>query len=167
MKVMVVEDDAVHRQVLLTRLQKWGFEVVTAKDGEAAWEMLQAAEAPRLVILDWMMPRMDGLELCRKVRERTEHAYVYILMLTARNRREDILQGLSAGVDDYVTKPFDPRELNVRLRAGARILDLQERLQAACEKLRLAGAVEGQTEIEDGKRLFDLTSLRLENSWHA
>jgi DNA-binding response OmpR family regulator len=136
MRVLVAEDDPVCRRTLKSSLSKAGYEVVEAGDGLEAWAVLQRPDAPRLVILDWMMPGMDGVEICKKVRQRAERFYVYILMLTARRQKQDILEGLEAGVDDYLTKPFVPQELSVRLRAGRRILDLQERLVTACERLQ-------------------------------
>jgi len=99
--------------------------VVQARDGLEAWRILESAGAPRLAILDWMMPGMDGVELCRRVRAAGREPYIYILLLTARTELEDLVQGMEAGADDYLTKPFNSEELRVRLRAGRRILDLQ------------------------------------------
>ena len=109
-------------------LAKWGYETVEASDGIEAWEILQGDDAPRLVLLDWMMPGMDGIELCRRIRNLTQEPYVYVLLLTARTSKEDLIEGMEAGLDDYLTKPFDSQELRVRLRAGRRILDLQSQL---------------------------------------
>jgi len=117
-------------------LVKWGFEVMVAKEGEEAWGILQGNDAPRLAVLDWMMPGRDGIDICRSVRQRKGRAYIYILLLTARGHKEDIVEGLEAGADDYVTKPFDPYELRARLRAGQRIVELQEQLLHAREALR-------------------------------
>jgi diguanylate cyclase (GGDEF)-like protein len=117
-------------------LQQWGYEVVSASDGDEAWWILQREDAPRLAILDWMMPGMDGATICREVRKRTGQPYTYLLLLTARSQKEDIVEGLEAGADDYLTKPFDANELRVRLRAGRRILDLQEYLLSSSEAQR-------------------------------
>jgi DNA-binding response OmpR family regulator len=136
MRVLIADDDPVCRRTLKVILSKASYEVEEARDGLEAWGALQGPDAPRLVILDWMMPGMDGVQLCQKIRERAERYYVYILMLTARRQKQDILEGLAAGVDDYLTKPVVPQELHVRLRAGRRILDLQERLVTACERLQ-------------------------------
>ncbi len=136
MKVLIAEDDSISRRMLEAFLVKWGFEVVVATQGEEAWAILQGNDTPRLAILDWMMPGKDGIELCRSVRQRKGRPYIYILLLTARGQKTDIVQGLEAGADDYVTKPFDPFELRARLRAGRRIVELQEQLLMAREALR-------------------------------
>lgn len=136
MIVLIAEDDAISRRMLEAFLVKWGFEVVVASEGGAAWDILQRNDAPRFAILDWMMPGKDGIEICRNLRQRKGRPYTYILLLTARGRKQDIVEGLEAGADDYVTKPFDPYELRARLRAGRRIVELQEQLLQAREALR-------------------------------
>jgi diguanylate cyclase (GGDEF)-like protein len=135
-RVLIAEDDSISRRMLEAFLVKWGFEVMVAKEGEEAWGILQGNDAPRLAVLDWMMPGRDGIDICRSVRQRKGRAYIYILLLTARGHKEDIVEGLEAGADDYVTKPFDPYELRARLRAGQRIVELQEQLLHAREALR-------------------------------
>jgi diguanylate cyclase (GGDEF)-like protein len=136
MKVLIAEDDSISRRMLEAFLVKWGYEVLVATEGEEAWEILQGNDAPRLAVLDWMMPGRDGVDICRSVRQRKGRPYIYILLLTARGQKEDIVEGLEAGADDYVTKPFDPYELRARLRAGRRIVELQEQLLQAREALR-------------------------------
>ena len=128
MKILIADDDAVPRRLLEATLTKWGYDVLVAKDGREAWSILEGDEAPKMAILDWLMPEMDGLEVCRKVREREqvdETPYVYIIMLTSKVRKEDVVEGMDAGADDYLTKPFNQNELQVRMMAGQRILDLQ------------------------------------------
>lgn len=137
MRVLIAEDDPVSRRVLQSSLLKWGYEVEVASDGTEAWDTLQSESAPRLAVLDWMMPGMDGPQICAALRNRNEGTYVYTILLTAKSQREDMLAGLSAGADDYVVKPFDPHELRVRLRAGKRVLDLQAELIAARESVRI------------------------------
>ncbi len=137
MKVLVAEDDAVSRQRLESFLAKWGYDVCAFADGNEAWCELRRDEAPRLAILDWMMPGVDGIEVCRRIRKRETGPYVYILLVTGRGQKEDILAGLDAGADDYLSKPFDPGELRARLRSGRRIIELQEQLIAAHEQLRV------------------------------
>src|SRR5688500_14378987 len=124
MRVLIAEDEAVSRRVLQATLNKWGFEVVVCDDGTSAWEAIQQPDAPQLVILDVIMPGLTGLEICRLMRARSDAPYSYILLLTAKTGREDIVEGLEAGADDYITKPFNASELKVRLRAGQRILEL-------------------------------------------
>src|SRR5579872_1087579 len=136
MKVLIAEDDSISRRMLEAFLVKWGYEVLAVAEGETAWGILHGNEAPRMAILDWMMPGRDGIEICRSLRQRKGRPYTYILMLTARGQKQDIVEGLEAGADDYVTKPFDPYELRARLRAGRRIVELQEQLLQAREALR-------------------------------
>jgi two-component system cell cycle response regulator len=134
--VLVAEDDPICRRVLQSRLGKWGFRVITAEDGLEAWEILRQGNAPGLLILDWIMPGIDGPELCRRVRERRNTIYPYILLVTGKDDTQDVVRGLEAGADDYLSKPFDPAELRARLQAGKRILTLQNELIQAREELR-------------------------------
>src|SRR2546427_2840413 len=127
MRILIAEDDAVIRAILEAGLASWGHEVVTCADGTQAWEALQGEEAPRLALLDWMMPGMDGPQICRKLRQTPGTEAVYVILLTGRDRREDIVAGLEAGANDYVTKPFDHDELRARLRVGVRMVELQKR----------------------------------------
>ncbi len=156
MKILIAEDDAISRRLLETILRKWGYEVVVAFDGGQAWAELQKEDAPRLAILDWMMPEMDGVEVCGKVRERLSSPYVYILLLSAKSQREDLVKGMESGADDYITKPFDANELKVRLRAGRRILDLQTQLMSAQEALRDQAARDPLTGIWNRNAVFDI-----------
>jgi diguanylate cyclase (GGDEF)-like protein len=135
MRILVAEDEAVSRRILESRLRRWGYDVVIACDGAQAWEALQKPDAPDLAILDWEMPGMDGVEVCRRVRQEGREPYVYVLLLTSRSRGEDVVAGMEAGADDYVSKPFDDNELKMRLRAGRRILDLVGELVRAREML--------------------------------
>lgn len=136
MRVLIAEDSGPSRLVLEKTLLRWGYDVVSCRDGEQAWEELGKRDAPQLAILDWMMPGYSGPEICKMVRERAREPYTYILLLTSRSEREDLIEGLESGADDYITKPFDQNELNVRLRTGLRILDLQAELVQAREALR-------------------------------
>src|ERR1022692_2539299 len=145
MKILAAEDNLVCQSMLRTMLTKWGYDVTIARDGVEAWQALQSQDSPRLAILDWMMPGMDGLEVCRRVRAANREPYIYILLLTARTESQDLVAGMDAGADDYVTKPFNAHELRVRLRAGRRILDLQERLMVAREALRDQATHDGLT----------------------
>jgi two-component system cell cycle response regulator len=134
--ILVAEDDPVSRRVLEAFLVKWGFQVVTAMDGLDALRILESAAAPPLAILDWMMPGLEGPQVCQRVRAHPERPYVYILLLSARSQKDDLLHGLESGADDYLTKPFDAPELRARLHVGRRILDLQNKLISAREELR-------------------------------
>jgi CheY-like chemotaxis protein len=125
MKILLAEDDAPTRAMVDFALRDWGFDVVTCADGAAAWEAMTKPDAPRLALLDWLMPGMDGAELCRRVRADTALQSNYLILLTVRDSQEDVIEGLAAGADDYVAKPFNREELHMRLRAGERILNLQ------------------------------------------
>jgi len=127
MKVLVVDDDKVARNLLSENLKKTGYEVLTASDGSRAWDILQK-EYISLVISDWMMPEMDGLELCRKIRSGDFLGYVFFVLLTSKGRKDDIVEGMAAGADDFVVKPFNSEELHARIRAGERILKLEKDL---------------------------------------
>jgi two-component system cell cycle response regulator len=137
MRILAAEDNPVFQSMLRTLLKKWGYDAVLAHDGTEAWHVLEADDAPRLAVLDWMMPGLDGVEICRKVRSIQREPYIYILLLTARTESQDLVEGMEAGADDYLTKPFNAQELRVRIRAGRRILDLQDalRLQATHDGL--------------------------------
>ena len=136
MKVLIAEDDAISRRLLEASLAKRGYDVVVTSNGQEAWEVLQREDAPQMAILDWMMPGMDGVEVCRRVREKEGGPFIYIVLLTAKGRKEDIAAGLEAGADDYVTKPFNAKELHARVRVGVRMIDLQNKLVEHVEKLK-------------------------------
>jgi two-component system, cell cycle response regulator len=144
-RILVAEDDPVSRRLLEVFLVKWGFEVVLAATGLEALQLLERMDAPRLALLDWMMPGMEGVQVCRKLREFKDRPYVYVMLLTARTQREDLLQGLESGADDYLTKPFDSQELRARLRVGQRILDLQDKLIAASDELMFRATHDNNT----------------------
>jgi two-component system cell cycle response regulator len=135
-KILIADDSIVSRHLLEATLRKWGYEVMVACDGAEALELLQREDAPSLIILDWMMPGMTGVEVCRRIRQRDSEPYTYILLLTSKSQKEDLIEGMEAGADDYITKPFDQNELQVRLRAGIRLVDLQTQLLKAREDLR-------------------------------
>jgi diguanylate cyclase (GGDEF)-like protein len=164
MRILIAEDDAVSRRVLLKTLEKWGHEVVVCSDGAQAWNFLQREDAPQLAILDWMMPEMDGLQVCKEVRRRAQEPYVYLLLLTARSQKEDLIVGMEAGADDYLTKPFDAQELKVKLHAGKRVLDLQAELIAAREALRLQATHDPLTSLRNRGAILDVLQQELARS---
>jgi len=133
---LVAEDDPIYRRLLQNRLENWGYKVIAVNDGAEAWEVLRQPKPPGLLILDWMMPGADGIELCRRIRQKQDDPYQYILLLTGKDEKQDLIDGLNAGADDYLTKPFDIGELRARLRAGRRILSLQRELIQSREALR-------------------------------
>jgi len=140
MKILIAEDDFFSRNVLKRVLINWGHEVVEAADGQEAWDALQAEDGPRLSVLDWIMPRMAGIDVVRNVRAclSSEERYVYIILLTQKGSKDDMVEGLAAGADDYIVKPFDHSELQVRIRNGQRIVELQSALTEANLELRNA-----------------------------
>jgi diguanylate cyclase (GGDEF)-like protein len=136
MKVLIADDSAPSRAMLKSALSRWGYEVIMAVNGAEAWEVLAQPDPPPMAILDWVMPEMTGPEVCRKVRENHREPYTYILLLTSKNSKSETVEGMDSGADDYIVKPFDQHELQVRLRAGKRIIDLQIDLLKAREELR-------------------------------
>jgi DNA-binding response OmpR family regulator len=137
-KILVAEDDRVARRMLETILAEWGYEVTAVADGLAALRELSGADAPPLAILDWLMPGIDGAELCRRIRAEPDPRPCYLIMLTVKGSRADVIAGLRAGADDYIAKPFDPDELEARLQVGRRMLDLQRSLAARVRQLEEA-----------------------------
>lgn len=146
MKVLIAEDDLVSRRMLEVNLTRWGYQVVVATDGGEAWRVLESGDPPKLAILDWMMPVMDGIEVCRRVREAPRPSPTYVIILTARGGSEDIVRGFEAGTDDYITKPFNGEELRARVQVGARILDLQASLAHRVRELE--GALAGVRQLQ-------------------
>jgi phosphoserine phosphatase RsbU/P len=127
MRALVADDDRITTTILSRALAKSGFDVSLAHDGESAWTLIQE-KAPQLAIVDWMMPELHGPDLCRRIREDPKTAHMYVLLLTSRDSRADLVTGLDSGADDYLIKPFDPDEMRARLQVGVRVLTLQERL---------------------------------------
>lgn len=138
MRILIAEDDLASRLILAIVLKKNGHEVIEAANGAAAWEVLQQPGAPRLAILDWMMPELDGLEVVRLVRGSETDQPPYLIMLTSRDDKTDIIAGLDSGANDYLLKPFDPGELRARVEVGQRMLEMQASLAATNEQLRRA-----------------------------
>jgi diguanylate cyclase (GGDEF)-like protein len=160
-KILIADDSIVSRHLLDATLRKWGYEVVVACDGEEALALLQKDAAPALAILDWMMPGMTGLEVCRRVRQRAREPYTYILLLTSKSQKEDLIEGMEAGADDYITKPFDQHELQVRLRAGTRLVDLQAELLSAREALREQATKDSLTHLWNRSSIFEILCREL------
>ena len=167
MRVLIAEDDAVSRRLLEVTLSKMGFEVVITTNGKQAMEVLNGEHPPQLAILDWMMPELDGVDVCRELREQVRDRYTYIIFLTARGQREDIVTALESGADDYVTKPFDPQELRSRLQVGIRVLKLESALTDKVTELEAA--------MQHVKTLQGLLPICMyckkirddDDSWHA
>jgi two-component system cell cycle response regulator len=158
MKILIAEDDPTANLILKGMLLRWGFDVVTTFNGTDAWKILQEEDVPQLAIIDWVMPGMEGLEVCRRIREAEKGGdrYTYVVILTGRDTKEDIVAGIGAGADDYIVKPFDKEELKARLHGGQRIIELQTALRVANKKLLsmsrldpLTGALSRTAILED------------------
>jgi two-component system, cell cycle response regulator len=157
-RILIAEDDPVSRRLLEAFLVKWGYQVVTATDGLDALRILEGEDSPPLAVLDWMMPGLEGPQVCQRIRAHPDRPYVYVLLLTARSQQDDILRGLDSGADDYLTKPFDAPELRARLHVGQRILDLQNRLIAAREELRFRATHDELTGLANRRVSLDAVS---------
>lgn len=166
MKVLIVEDDPVSRRVLEANLLEWNYDVLLTSDGGKAWELIQNPDAPNLIVSDWMMPNMDGLELCRKLRKMERSCYTYFIILTAKGDKKDVIKGLDAGADDYLIKPFDRDELRYRLKIGERIIRLEHRIMYLAATDSLTGLLNKRVfmermekEIHRSRRRSSLLSL--------
>jgi len=148
MKILIAEDDTISRHLLESFLRKWGYDVLVTSDGVEAWEAMHEPEAPNLVISDWMMPNMDGLELCGNIRAMEKSGYTYFIILTAKGRKEDVIEGLEAGADDFLIKPFDQEELKYRVKIGERIIRLEHRILELAGTDALTGVLNRRAFIE-------------------
>jgi two-component system, cell cycle response regulator len=164
MRILIADDSVVSRHLLDATLRRWGYDVVIACDGNEAWRILEADDAPKIAILDWMMPGLTGPGVCRKVRAnaKDKDLYTYILLLSSKSQREDLIEGMEAGADDYLTKPFDQHELQVRLRPGVRILELQHELISAREELRDQATKDFLTRIWNRSSILDILNRELQ-----
>lgn len=163
MKILIAEDDTLSRLMMQRMLQNFGYEVVVAEDGRKAVEILTQPDAPRLAIVDWMMPELDGVDLCREIRRRPhDRSYIYILLLTSKQGSGDIVAGLEAGADDYITKPCQPAELKARLNTGHRILSLEEKLIEAREAMRFQATRDSLTGLWNRASILAYASAELE-----
>lgn len=148
LRVLVAEDEAVSRLLLTRTLESWGYRVSVARDGDEAWQILQSAESPLLAVLDWVMPGMEGIDICRRLKADPHRRHFYVIMITTNNATSDIVTALEAGADDFVAKPFDAEELRVRLRAGQRIVDLQRELHRRASHDDLTGMFNRRMAVE-------------------
>jgi len=161
MKILIADDDPVSSKILQKNLENWDYETVLARNGPAAWQALQD-DSLRLAILDWMMPGMDGVEVCRKIRRRKRYKYTYIILLSAKDRKQDIIAGLSSGADDYMTKPVNFLELRARLKTGRRIIDLEDKLLFIQNQLKDLASRDSLTRIWNRAEIIRFLSEELE-----
>ena len=164
MRILVADDEVLSRRLLEKTLERAGYEVICVEDGRQAAEQLSRPEAPRLALLDWIMPELDGPSVCREVRKRRDHEYVYMVLLSSRESKQDIVAGLESGADDYLTKPFDAEELKARLRTGQRILSLEDRLVEAREQMRFKATHDALTSLWNRGVVMELLGRELARS---
>lgn len=156
MRVLVADDQPLARSMLQIALEKWGYDVIECADGIEALRILDQEDAPQVAILDWMMPGMSGPEICSDIRSRTSERYTYILLVTSKNEKDDIIEGMTSGADDYIVKPFDLNELQARLRAGSRIIALENDLIQAREELRTQATHDSLTGLLNRGEILDV-----------
>src|SRR5579864_9668369 len=161
---LIAEDYPGFRLAVERLLKKWGYDAIAAVNGKEALEILIGDDPPRLAILDWMMPELDGVEVCRRVREQNREPYIYILLLTAKDTPEELVEGMEAGADDYLRKPVNTHELRVRLRAGRRILDLQDEVVRTREALRQQATRDSLTGLWNRSAMFDVLTRELKRA---
>jgi two-component system, cell cycle response regulator len=163
-RVLVADDDAMFRKILQTCLEGWGYQVTVAENGSKAWSILQKEPPPQILLLDWIMPDVTGVELCSRVREQNRVPYQYVLLATANDAKQDLVRGLEAGADDYLTKPFDKRELQARLRAANRILTLQNDSFQAREQLLFQATHDALTGVWNRRAILEALHRELERA---
>jgi len=160
-KILVADDNVLSQRIMQRMLRQLGYEVITASNGREAADILADADGPRLALVDWMMPELDGPGVCREVRNRHEGSYVYLMLLTAKQTSEDVVNGLKAGADDYLTKPCHPAELEARLHTGRRVLQLEDKLVEAREEMRYKATHDGLTSLWDRSAILALLRSEL------
>lgn len=163
MKILIAEDESISRRILEAVLVKWGYEVISTRDGDDAWDKLCQKEAPKMAVLDWMMPGMEGVEICKQLREKEkdQEEYTYLILLTSKVSKESIINGMEAGADDYIVKPFDQHELRARIRAGQRIIQLQSELLAAKQELLAQSRTDPLTGILNRRAILSQLEIEL------
>ncbi len=163
MQALVVDDSAVYRKLIGDYLRSWGFGLTLAENGSKAWRILEQPDSPKLALLDWVLPDLDGIELCKRIRQAdSSRPYVYVILLTSNEGRQNMLEAMQAGADDYLVKPFDELELKARLLVGKRILDLQEELVSARESMRHAATHDSLTGLMNRGEIFSMLERELE-----
>ena len=164
MKILIADDEIMSRQLLQKTLERAGYEVTAVENGRLAADQLCKLEGPKMALLDWIMPELDGPGVCREVRKRKEQSYVYMVLLTSKEAKEDVVAGLESGADDYLTKPFNREELKARLRTGIRVLDLEDRLIEAREKMRFQATHDALTTLWNRGVIMELLGRELTRS---
>ena len=164
MRVLIAEDDLTSRILLKKVLEKWGYDVTVTMDGAEAWEVLQTPDAPQLAILDWIMPEMDGIDVCRRARALDTRQPPYIILLTALSEKDDMMTGFEAGADDYVGKPYDPAELRARVEVGRRLVELNDELIEAQLRLEVQAHTDALTGLPNRRAIVETLEEELQRS---
>lgn len=164
MNVLIADDEPVSRRLLEILLKKWGYGVIVTSDGEEAWHVLQSGSPPRIAILDWMMPGMDGIQVCRKIRQHEARLSTYVLLLTAKQANEDANGKFESVADDYLAKPYAAQELKARLRAARRIIELEDDLEAAREAIRIETARDPLTGLWNRSSILEILHREIHRS---
>ena len=164
MRILIADDEIMSRQLLQKTLERAGYDVTAVENGRMAADLLCKLDGPKLALLDWIMPELDGTGVCREVRKRKEQSYVYMVLLTSKEAKEDVVAGLESGADDYLTKPFNREELKARLRTGMRVLDLEDRLIEAREKMRFQATHDALTTLWNRGVIMELLGRELTRS---
>ena len=162
MKLLIADDSNVVRMMLLGVTKHWGYDVILAENGEQAWQIMQQKDAPKLLLLDWEMPKMNGIEVCERVIAQNPENPAYILLLTSRTESEDIVEGLSKGASDYISKPFDSAELQVRLQVGKRMIEMQEKLNSTMLKLTVLASHDVLTGILNRRAIMQALNIEIQ-----
>ncbi len=165
MKILIAEDETLSRRLLEKTLERSGYEVISVENGRQAFEHLSRPDGPRLALLDWVMPELDGPQVCGEIRKRTEQPYVYMVLLSSKGSKQDTVAGLESGADDYLTKPFNAEELRARLRVGERILHLEDRLVEAREHMRFRATHDQLTALLNRGSIMELLGRELGRSY--
>jgi two-component system cell cycle response regulator len=165
MKILIAEDDPIYCRILESVLTGWNYQPQVVHDGITALNILRQADGPRMAILDWMMPGMDGIDVCRELRLSKQDSYTYLLLLTSRNQKSDLITGLQSGADDYLLKPFDPAELQARLFTGRRIMEVQEQLIAAREAMRYQATHDHLTGAWNHRAIIEAAQREMNRVW--
>lgn len=163
MKVLIADDDALSRKILEDCLSEWGYDILMANNGNEAWDILGNSDRPNMAVLDWMMPGMNGVEICRRLRLLSLPNYVYVILLTARSKREDVINGLESGADDYIIKPFNREELKSRLKIGQRIIELEQRILRLASTDYLTGLMNRRAFLERLERELNRCEREISN----
>lgn len=165
LKILLAEDSPIYRRLIGPQLNEWGFSFVMAKDGKEAWKVLCGPDAPRLAILDWVLPEIDGVEICRRLRARSQELpYTYTILLTAKSKKQEMLEAMEAGSDDFLSKPFDPPELRARLMVGKRIVELQQKLVSANDALQFAACHDFLTGLWNRREILSFLQREVSRS---